>query len=713
MDSREFLILIRGEKLSGKEFLSLLGNTKISNAGYTEIRDSQALTLQRLTDILDENGLIDRDFQRIMTAAKELNKQKRLYPNGLPQPTAPPDSNSPKTLQETKTVPEQPETKPAQDLRFKPPVIPDDGEDDGFVEESGDEDYADYDDDDSDRTNTAKIIITMVLGVIMLLSTVVMNFSYTGSLLPPPSGNSGVVKHIKSMFKAPETPKEAAALLKKLTLSGGGYGSVKDAALQDERYYLDSREAENIRLTDFFRYNSTVFSLSGNRLKSYGLADGAVSELSEYTLDNETALGFAVCGELLYLISTGTYSGNYFSLALPDESDSGGLPLSPDNITAGDYTRNYVSVRIFDVTADTGLRPVSQAAVDGDYNNVIFANNAAYIITDYAPISADDDRYPLAYTPCFSLRAEEKSLIPPTSIFFPESAASAQMTIFARINASDFEIKAAVGGKGRAYTGADAFVLSQWDGGTTRVAAFDVRELTLTGYYDISGNQIISCGQQSGTVRAASQHGMYIFGLESSGEQLLPLLSRTENIAAGKDVKAALFDDERAYYVSEGALYLFDISIPDDPLPSTDAVSFVYGDSYLPFGKGRRIAVEPLGSSSSGISVFSAERGVLSQENAVELIGGPPETDLRKSVYADDSGLAIIPLVYHDGVSKVERFVILDYATYGGFTQLGEIIYYDWNSDRLRATALGDYVYTFWDDRIVTAKISPGGVTIN
>ena len=71
----------------------------------------------------------------------------------------------------------------------------------------------------------------------------------------------------------------------------------------------------------------------------------------------------------------------------------------------------------------------------------------------------------------------------------------------------------------------------------------------------------------------------------------------------------------------------------------------------------------------------------------------------------------VVPVVYFDGVSEVELFVIYNVSAEGGISVNGTVAYYDGYSKNIFSVVKGDYVIAVTDKRIITARADNGGVT--
>jgi hypothetical protein len=769
MNAREFLEEIRKARLTGNEFLELLGNSRISNAAYNEIRDDRKLSLSRLTEILEHSALIDRDYDNILAAAFELADQKAgrsaVYHSAdlrgtlrsgsgsatnagrqaanAEQPAAKPDVQAEsqrlrETLQKPQRSPAAAQTAPKTPApaAVKYPVIDDEDFEDEQTGEFetqksaqshsaaqnthyfGSESYENYDDYDDERTNTFKIIFSIICGVALMAAVLVMNVQTTGSIFPPE-------KPEVDPFAQPQNITELSAAISDLPVWYTAE-QTSDAA-QKPHYYLDTTQTDPV-VSDFAQWQNRAFTLYNGTLTAYELTGSQALLMATYSAENAT--GIAVFADKLFLFSQSSYTDSF--LDYPDltqsdgsASDGGETPTNFRFSDDGAYTMEEVTVTVFD--AET-FRLLSAVSLDGALNDLLFTKDQAIIVTDYRPANnaAETARYPRAFMPTIAeddeIGANERRLLDLERIYLPQGAKFANYTLICRIDSTGSpHISAVIGGQGCGVVRlADGKIsLIQHEGDESRLLGWSavdfagIKALSFPDEHLLAAAYADDPGIESdGAFRVAAEHTLYLLDND------LRQIAQVTDIGAQDSIEAVLFSEKQAYYIGN-ALYVFDVSLPDEPLPVTRADSAVYSDEYLRYGADRRLSVTENGGNALSVTVYSAEYSALQPENTLSIndpgmiVLDSPAADNPGALWLDSAaGLIALPLEYHDGVSQVAEFRLYDYMSHGGFSLRGNALFYDVDCDYLRCCAENGSLYMFRADGNATALIENGGLDV-
>ena len=211
----------------------------------------------------------------------------------------------------------------------------------------------------------------------------------------------------------------------------------------------------------------------------------------------------------------------------------------------------------------------------------------------------------------------------------------------------------------------------------------------------------------------------------------LAIVNEVKNLGNGEAPAATCFYNDQTYIVTESGICY---GIDENNRPITESgVKITSSDIYpLSVNKDNPVGIKltPMDENGkrTGIMVNTVKldgtEGELSSmvinsktlaKNALdEYLSSPAEKDISvigSRPFTDTaSGIAVIPVVYFDGVSEVELFLIFTVSPDGSISACGSVAQYDSYSKNIFALVKGEYVIAVTDSRIITAKAENGNV---
>lgn len=587
----------------------------------------------------------------------------------------------------------------------------DEYENDDENEKNNNENY--YDDYGEEKNNKGKIIFSLVFGFLLLIFSFGIRYYYTGSFL---------LNEQKTVIaQAPSDYTELARLL---------YGLDNTPYILQEQnetygnYYIDLSE-DNFKRDKICNNDRYIFNVADNTLFCVepNTSNGSIKQSGLIKKNGVEIIEIFLFEQRLYMISAGEYESEYYSEnplsaeTEPQLTDNGEeIQTEP---VRGSFTQPYTLISVFDAV-DFMEKPLAEFELDGEYDSYIINNKDIYIFTDYyiKDAGAHDDLR--AFIPSYSTDGQKK-YIGIDDIFIPLTELKySNMKAFYRIGKDlDFYAGAVLGGQNiEAYAGSRSIIFVGKNGGKTNIIAYNSEGAS---YAEIDGTASAeTVDERNGVIRVCAEldgySRIYIFN------DMLEPLSIINSIADNEKLKSVLFDDMFIYVITD-FLYIFDTSIPDDPIISNDSTANIYHDNYYRWSDRERLSLSVETNSlgkRAGISLkmYKPEKGTYAEKGIIlitseafgaglwnEHIRTPAEYDLNSLYFDGKMGLILLPIIYFDGISEIERYMVINYTESEGFTTAGSLIYYDWNKEIHRAVHMGNYIYTFWDKTVVSAEL--------
>ena len=761
LNASAFIKIVRHHHLTGSEFLGLLGNTKISNKAYQEIESNPDLTVKRLIEILEESPLTSADYEKLAIAVQRTAKLKEEAkaklgtpdtvsgtepspapapapapkPAPAPMPAPKPEPTSAPAPKPEPTPAPKPEPTPApapapsltKDGETAPTPAPtpdqaEKNEEEGeepekkeetkavgtpmprLFEEDEVEDLVDFDPDDG--SNRGKFIASALAAVFLIALSFGLRWYFTGSWLPSSEvqavelelDENGIFEAL-SALPAPAAP--AFAENKSYT-AGGSVG---------EKALLSSVTLNN-RFIYFADNTLYIFEKLGGQLEQLDARkyDEGINILGLLKLDSGIAVVTAYEGD--------AYG---FSYTLPPENEGEGertvdssvqRPETVIELLDSEKPENRSGIRLFRLSgslADLWTEGDRITAVTGESLAQGAAAQDAYSFMPYVCSPYAD--------------GDGKTLCPAGNVLIPEKMQyGGFVTIFTLDALNGAAVPAAVaGGSGQlvSRSGSDLFIV-QGD----LLARYDLSS-------GIAENGICAL---SGTVGGFSAVGVYgneirITVLEDGSAALevldsrLGRISEVKNLGNGETPLATCFNGKETYLVTESGT-LYGIDGENEPMTAstagvTQADIYKWSDSIgvriEPLGDqdrrtGLSVSALSLNGSVSVVSTLEISSRTVAEQAMDEYLSSPAETDIYALGASPEDGILVVPVVYFDGVSEVERFVICTLTQQGNLSFGASICEYDRQSSKIFASVDGDTVTAVTGDRLITAKASDGSI---
>lgn len=201
------------------------------------------------------------------------------------------------------------------------------------------------------------------------------------------------------------------------------------------------------------------------------------------------------------------------------------------------------------------------------------------------------------------------------------------------------------------------------------------------------------------------------------------VLSEVKNLGNGEVPTDTCFYKDQTFVVTEsGMCYGIDGEnnvMLESSVKITNEEIYRYSDDI-----GIRITPIDDGEKRTGIAVSTVKTdGTLSTiysfeissktvaSNALdEYLTTPAENDLSALGGTAEDGYLVVPVIYFDGVSEVELFVVLSVTGEGALSYNGAVNQYDRQSENIFAQVDGDIVIAVTEGKIITARAQDGSV---
>ena len=125
---------------------------------------------------------------------------------------------------------------------------------------------------------------------------------------------------------------------------------------------------------------------------------------------------------------------------------------------------------------------------------------------------------------------------------------------------------------------------------------------------------------------------------------------------------------------------------------------------------GLSLTAVSLDGSLSVLSTLEISSATVADKALDEYLSSPAEADISALGASPEDGILVVPVVYFDGVSEVERFIICTLTEQGNLSFSGSICEYDRQSSLLFAAAEGGTVIAVTGDRLITARSSDASI---
>lgn len=744
----DFIKVVFHHKLTGKEFLSILGNSKISNDAYQEIKSNPGLTVKRLIEILEESPLTSEDYQRLIIAterAAELKKEaqsKIVTEPAKPaaSPVVPPASSkskldltqltSPKTMEMPAPVspktnrigilPSEPEERDEKEAEKTEEKAEEKGRKPKgvrlkFGENRDDEDYDDFDDDEDDdggygegkprkRSNKGKFIAAAIGAVALIAISFGIRYYFTGSLLPIAASETEEVRlDEQGIFKALASlpPQQLSDFSEEQIYTVGGIGTqavLKKVAAADRRLL-------------YIRENSIyIFELIGGQLRQL--------EVRQYN-EGIKILGMIETDKGIAVITA--YEGDNYSYSYVQPSENEG---EAGTTVSGSVKRPETVIELLDPDAPENRSLIKVTRLSGSLSAIYRDRNRIIAVTseNLAEGAAAGDFN--TFMP-YSVTGTEKKLCSAENMLITDKPSYGTVSaVFSAELGGSVEIAGAAGGAVKASCLQNDVL---YIGHSNVLAEFDMAlSAAVKGSCVIDGSfeNFSAIGVFDGEIRATAllNGAASLTVLDSE----LNKNSEINNLGNGEVPVATCFNGKDTFVVTEsGICYGIDAEnnvISESGLKVTDskvyALNSTMGLRIIPTDDGGKrtgimLSTVKLDGTLSEISSTVISSLTVAQNSLDEYLSSPAEKDIYiigSQLNEDGSGILAVPVVYFDGVSEVELFVIYSVNSDGTLSVSGSVTDYDRRSKTVLAAVKNGYVIAITDGRITTARSEDGSV---
>lgn len=695
-----FLEIIRAQQLTGDEFLEILGNSRLSKSAYNEIQDDAELSTKRLIEIFKEEGFTSDDFKDILIDVNEFLK-----------------SASTASTEEAELINSDEDDE--KKLTYR---------------KASDFDSAD---DYYPGINRARMIFASVLAVLLFVGSFALRYYYTGSILitePPVVDDS--INTQEKLFALFETGEENELARAVLPAQASTEYSVKGAVASPEI------------LSRLVSYEKHTLYCNGNTLSIIGTIGGQMEHEKEIVYEGEL-LGVAVINGKFAVVSQKKDEPFPFSYNVEKKStDENGEEIT-EIITLNDtLLKDIVTIELFD--GENPVEPISVYNQTGTLSKLIEKDESLIVITSDNAAQNRQESAPETYIP-YSETDGKRTLLPLENMFVPFAPQTRGYLVlgecFFAEKLSAAPVHAILGASGQAYLDiTDEWLYIGHNGGSdgSAVIRYGIENAAPDSYLFTDGSFSSACALDEGkeTVRftAHEKDAMSLFIYSESAfvpvkapennegepieeEKTKPLISKMDGLSEGNAPLCTYFDENAVYIASSGteeiSLYgvntinpdeLFElerIECSDRELLNLDDDNAL-GLSYETNEAGERTAlVLELYDISEGIPERVSDYKIKAEStidgNWSKYLSTPVENKLSSLAVRD--GRIFLPVTYFDGISEIEKFIVLEWNE-GRITELGYLIEYDVRAKELLMTAGDNVFFCVMDGLIKSARIA-------
>ena len=763
INASSFIKIVRYHHLTGSEFLGLLGNSKISNKAYQEIENNPDLTVKRLIEILEESRLTTADYEKLIIAVqrsaqlKEEAKAKLGTEKSAPAPKPAPTPIKTEAPAQKPAEPEselRPEKKEVVQEEEKPTGVPmprlfDEDDEDEYndlstrkgrkaakkenkereryekkkrkaleqeeeeqeeAEESeqpeGTEETEESEKPEKTGSNKGKFIVGAIAAMLLIAFSFGWRWYLTGSWLP--------TEQVQAV--APEL--DETGIFEALS---GLPSPAAPAFAENRTYTAGGSRSETVLLTSLTMGNRFIY-YTDNTLYIFEKIGGQLEQLDVRQYDEDTRiLGLLKLDGSAAVVTSCQGVSYSFSYSIPAEEEGAGdvavnstvqRPETVIELLDGEKPENRSLIRLYGFSG-------SLAGIWTEDDRIITVTSESI-----AEGAAAQDAYsfmPYVYAP--GSGTSDKALCSAEKVLVPEKP---QYSGFVTISALDaasgaFSSAAVAGGSGQlvSRTGSLLFI-----GQGSLLARYDISgEVTENGFCALSGafGGFSAVGVYGEEIRATvfEDGSAALTVLDSE----LNTLSEVKNLGNGETPLATCYNKNETYLITESGT-LYGINGDNEPMTAstagvTDARIYKWSDSV-------GVRIEPLGDQDrrTGLSVVAVSLdGSLSVLSTLEIssrtfvekaldeyLSSPAETDVYTLGASPEEGILVVPVVYFDGISEVERFIICTLTEQGNISFAGSICEYDRQSPLMFAAAEEGTVIAVTGDRLITARVSDASI---
>lgn len=573
-------------------------------------------------------------------------------------------------------------------------------------EDDNDDDDDDEDDEDGNYdsfgrkkkgSNKGKIAAAAVGAVLLVGISFGLRYYFTGSLLPYDNSHTAekTTDEAGIFDMLSELPSPAPAFVQNTVYSAGG--------IREESVLKESVCG-----------NKRLLYISDNKLYIYEQIGGQITQLAVKDYGDKALLGLIDAGDTIAVISTGVSEPYSYSYNVPSESGA-------DTVVTGTVERKETYVEMLSSSAPEKGSDMNTLKLSGTLA-AAYLHEGRVIAATYEGIEKNGAKEDFATFMPYLFNAQGRQLCAADKVFVSSDPSNGGfVTIFSLSADGGFDMAAAAGGSAQLISknGSELFI-----GQGNTVIRYDLNEgVKENGSCGLSGKISAFSGisAQDGEIRVTS--------LENSASTLtvldneLSVQSEIKNIGSGETLAGTCFNGRDTYIITEnGTCYGIDgenTAMSQSPVKITNENVYRYSDSI-----GIKITASDDGSKRTGLTVSTVRLdGSLSTLYSLEIssktvavnamdeyLSSPAEENISLIGGSEENGVAVIPVVYFDGVCEVELFVICTVNEEGVLSISGKVIEYDRQSEKIFAAVDGDTVIAVTKGKIITASAQGGAV---
>lgn len=568
------------------------------------------------------------------------------------------------------------------------------------VDYDDDEDDADYDSFGRIKTgsNKGKIAAAAIGAVVLLGLSFGIRYYYTGSLLPTVSGET-VEKEL--------TQEDIFDLLSKLP------GQSIPAFSSSTAYTVGGMEEESL-LQDKIGGSKRMLYTSEDRILIFEQIGGQIKQLQDKTFgEDRQLLGMMRLDDKTAFVTVEDAEPYTFSYTVLSEDET-------ETSVSSTVTRKETCIEIS--AADAPEKAASTVYRLSGTLAGIFRQEQRLIAVTWENIPEGAAREDIASFMPYIIDNGVKRYCTADKVFIENKPSNSSfVTVFSIELDGETDMAAAAGGSSQLIEKQDNTLFI---GQGSRLIRYDLSQgVKENGSCEISGSfgNFSAVNVNSGTIRAtALEDGAACLTVM---DEEFTVLSEVKNLGNGEIPVDTCFYKDQTFVVTEsGRCYGIDGEnnvMSESSIKITNEKLYHYSDEI-----GIRITPTDDGSKRTGITVSTVKTdGTMTTlhtfeissktvaENALdEYLTTPAEKSLISLGGTAEDGYLTVPVIYFDGISEVERFIVLSVTGEGALSYSGSVVEYDRQSEDIWAQMDGDTVVAVTKGKIITAKAQDGSV---
>lgn len=724
-----FLKAVKHEKLTGSEFLEIIGNSKINKEVYDEIEKNPMLTFNQLVALLESTNMTSDDYTKLLLSVQKRSKAKqealrRISEAELAAAISKNEQRrkeqpaADETATQAQNVPEESIPTDAQSAEKDDDTVKKNEERERLLSLGFDEEDLDVKDSNAEKQpldiKKKLVIVVAVAAVILIAISFGIRYVTTGSLFINNGSGNEKTEQITTQ----------AELFDKIAELSYGYETLSDSA--DEYYTAASEQTDARELLTSYSDNSYLYYFRNDALHIISAISGKMISVAEIRRDDAKMLGFAYYDGVIAVI----YQKTNKDVTYKYQKEKDGEKIDVE----GKYDENLVVVEIYRGSFE---KPVQTYYQSGIFRELVRNSAALYIIADMPVAKNNAQEIPQTYIPYFfSDENTDLAFADIKNICIPEKIGSANYTVICGTDLSADEItvslSAALGGKTKITHSAGAsYYIAQNESDYSQIVKYTLNNkgiVTAEASIKVDGNirNDVYLNENGGVLRAiasrkngdSASSSVYVFAEDMAS------CSVVENIAVGKTISGAAFDENNVYIIADGeesSLYAVNTAAATpELLPEIDkklysnALAKWKDDMYASFvptadEAGNRTGYDlTMYNTKNGMEVLSniSFVPIVDAVNYSDYLSSAVDGDISSMYISASDNLIIVPIKYYNGVAEVEEFEAYTYSDSDGLVLKNKLVKMDLYSDYQRVLMNSNYIYAIFGDKIVSSDLN-------